>query len=71
MSDKRLSRQDIADHFGVRARTVTDWVRKGVLEPGERIGLRRLGWRTDVVDALRRKFNEDGRDEGEGGTGAG
>jgi excisionase family DNA binding protein len=61
--EKYLSRQDVAEVFGVSDKTVQRWVSRGLLK-GSHLGNRTVRYRPADVEALFDHFAEVTRDDG-------
>ena len=46
-----LTAAQLAERYGVTRVSIYDWIKRGILPPGEIVGVRRRRWRSDLIEA--------------------
>lgn len=52
-NDPILTIQQVAADLSVSRRTLYDWMHKGIIEPPQKLGLRRVGYRRSAVERFK------------------
>lgn len=51
--DPILTIDEAAEDLSVSRRTIYDWVHKGIIEPPQKLGPRRVGYRQSTIDCFK------------------
>jgi excisionase family DNA binding protein len=51
--DPILTIQEVATDLSVSRRTIYDWVHKGIIEPPQKLGPRRVGYRRSTIERFK------------------
>jgi excisionase family DNA binding protein len=51
--DPIMTIKDVAADLSISRRTVYDWIHKGLLDPPQKLGLRRVGYRKSTIDQFK------------------
>ncbi|WP_373426784.1 helix-turn-helix transcriptional regulator [Neorhizobium galegae] len=56
-TDPFLSTKEICQEYGISRQSIYDWIARGLLPKGERIGVRAVRWRRSTLDEARSRLN--------------